>query len=107
MNIWYHPYICEAAKLAIVSGFGDGIFGPDRPVTVLEGLAMGLRLYGLTPAVSTPWYTAYQGFADVNGILDTHSYSLVTPMSRGRATELILAIRSYATQKSPIRSISK
>ena len=107
MNIWYHPYICEAAKLGIVSGFGDGTFGPDRPVTVLEGLAMGLRLYGLTPTVSTPWYTAYQGFADVNGILDTHSYSLVTPMSRGRATELILAIRSYATQKSPIRSLSK
>ncbi len=91
----------------MVKGFGDGTFGPDRPVTTLEALAMGLRLYGLAPAQGTPWYTAYQQFADTNAILDTHSYSLVTPMSRGKASELILAIRAYATQKSPIKSLSR
>ncbi|MBC7503482.1 S-layer homology domain-containing protein [Candidatus Gracilibacteria bacterium] len=108
ITLWYHPYICEAAKLGIVKGFEDGSFGPDRPVTALEALAIGLRLYGISPAVATnPWYLGYREFADKNGIYDTSSYSLITPISRGKASELILAIRSYATQKSPIKSFSR
>lgn len=107
LTLWYHPYICEGAKLGIVKGFDDGSFGPDKPVTVLEALAIGLRLYGLAPANGSPWYLPYQDFANTNGIIDTHSYSLATPMSRGKASELILSIREYSTKRSPLQSLSK
>jgi hypothetical protein len=107
-TMWYHAYICEGAKLGIVKGFADGRFGPDMPVTTLEALAMGLRLYGLAPTtVSSPWYTSYQNFAEQNGILDSASYSLVTPISRGKASELILKIREYNSKKSLVQNLSK
>jgi hypothetical protein len=94
-------------KLGIVKGFEDGSFGPNKPVTALEALAIGLRLYGLTPTATTPWHTAYTEFAEKNNIFDSASYSLSTPMSRGKASELILRIREYSTKKTPLQNISQ
>lgn len=75
-------------------------------MTVLEALAMGLRLYGLAPSGGTPWYVPYQALADSNNLLDSASYSVSTPMTRGKASELILKIRNYSETKSPQNSLS-
>lgn len=104
---WYHPYICEWVNLWVVKGFDDGKFKPDNPVTVLEALAMGLRLYGLAPTNGNPWYLPYQELANMNAILDSASYSISSPMTRGKASELILKIREYNTKKSPLQNLSK
>lgn len=94
-------------RLGIVKGFDDGTFGPDKPVTTLEALAMGIRLYGFVQVVTTPWHTGYRDFADANNILDSASYSLVTPMSRGKASELILRLREYSVKKAPLQNLSR
>lgn len=104
---WYHSYICEWVRLKIVKWFDDGTFGPDKSVTVLEALAIGFRLYGITPPITTPWYTGYREFAKTNNILDSASYSLSTPLSRGKASELILRIREYNTNKNPLQYLSR
>lgn len=104
---WYHPFICEWVKLWVVKGFEDGTFGPDSPVTVLEALAMWLRIFGIAPESGNPWYVPYRTFADTSGILDTASYSIATPMTRGKASELIIKIREYSTKKIPLSNISK
>ncbi len=104
---WYHPYICEWVRLGVVKGFDDGKFRPDAPVTVLEALAMWLRLYSLAPLSGSPWYIPYQEFAEKNGILDSASYSIASPMTRGKASELILRIREYSIKKSPLTNLSK
>jgi polyhydroxybutyrate depolymerase len=106
-TLWYHPYICEGKRLGIVQGFDNRTFWPDKPVTVLEALAMWLRLYGLAPANGNPWHLPYQEFANTNHILDTASYSITSPMIRGKASELILKIREYNTKKSPLTYLSK
>lgn len=107
VTLWYHAYICEWVKLGIVKWFNNGTFGPDKPVTTLEALAMWLRLYGLTPVTTTPWYAGYRDFADANNIMDSASYSLVTPMSRGKASELILRIREYSVKRTPLQNLSR
>lgn len=99
--------MCEGVKLGVVKGFEDGTFKPNNPVTVLEALAMGLRMYGLAPENGNPWYVPYQDFAMKNGLLDSASYSVSTPMTRGKASELILKIREYSNTKSPLSSLSK
>lgn len=105
---WYHWYICEWVKLGVVKGFDDGTFKPDNPVTVLEALAMSLRIYGLTPSnMSTPWYLSYQEFANTNRILETSSYSITSPMTRGKASELILRVREYNNKKTPLTNLSQ
>ena len=107
-TLWYHAYICEGVRLGIVKGFENGTFGPDTSVTTLEALAMGLRLYGIAPVTpSSPWYLAYQNFADTNDILDSASYSLVTPISRGKASELILKIREFTIKSSLLTNVSR
>ena len=106
-NVWYHAYVCEGVKLGVVKGFEDGTFKPNNPVTVLEALAMGLRMYGLAPENGNPWYVPYQDFAMRNGLLDSASYSVSTPMTRGKGSELILKIREYSNTKSPLSSLSK
>ncbi len=107
VTLWYHGYICEWVRLGIVKWFDDGTFGPDKPVTALEALAIWLRLYGFTPQTTNPWYTGYREFAEMNNILDSASYSLVTPMSRGKASELILRIREYSIKKTPLQNLSR
>ncbi len=104
---WYHPYICEWVRLWVVKWFDDGKFWPDAPVTVLEALTMWLRLYSLAPANGTPWYLPYQELANMNHIIDSASYSVSSPMTRGKASELILHIREYNTRKSPLTNLSK
>ena len=107
ITTWYHPYVCEWVKLGVVKGFADGSFKPDNHVTVLEALAMSLRLYGIAPENGNPWYTSYQDFAMQNGMLDIASYSISSPMTRGKASELILKVREYVTKKSPLLNLSK
>lgn len=107
VTLWYHEYICEWVRLWIVKWFDNGTFGPDKPVTTLEALAMWLRLYWLTPPITTPWYTGYREFAETNNILDSAGYGLATPMSRGKASELILKIREYNTKKTPLQYLSR
>jgi len=104
---WYHPYICEWVRLWVVRGFDDGKFKPDNPVTVLEALAMWLRLYSLAPANGNPCYLPYQELANMNGILDSASYSVSSPMTRGKASELILRIWEYNTKKTPLQNLSQ
>ena len=89
-----------------MNGFDDGTFGPNNPVTVLEALAMGLRIYDLDPEGGSPWYLPYQSIASQNNILDSASYSIASPMTRGKASELILKIREYSTKKTPLTSLS-
>lgn len=43
---WYAPYVAWAAGRGIISGTGDGLFAPDRPVTREEMAAMLYR-YGI------------------------------------------------------------
>jgi hypothetical protein len=104
---WYQPYVCEAVKIGVVKGFADGTFKPNNPVTVLEALAMAMRLYGIAPESGTPWYTSYQNLAETNKILDTASYNIHTLITRGKAADLILRVREYASKKSPLTNLSK
>ena len=43
-----------------------------------------------------------QAFTNDNNIAATSSYNLDTKLSRGRATEILLRMRAYATKKSKL-----
>lgn len=43
---WAAPYINLACEEGLVSGYGDGRFGPDDPVTVGQAVTVVLRLLG-------------------------------------------------------------
>lgn len=94
-------------KLGVVKGFADGTFKPNNPVTVLEALAMSLRIYNLAPESGTPWYTSYQNLADTSKIIETASYNIHTQITRGKAANLILRVREYASKNLRSANLSK
>ncbi len=68
---------------------------------------MSLRLYGIAPENGSPWYTSYQNLADSNNIIESASYNIHTEITRGKAADLILRVREYASKKSPLTNLSK
>ena len=102
-KMWYHPYICSAHELGIASGFSDGKFKPNDPVTTLEALAFWNKAFHLNvPTTAEIWYESLQQFSDTNNIMHTHSYTPATEISRGKSAELIVRLQEYARTKSPL-----
>jgi hypothetical protein len=92
----------------MLSSFEEGTLKDMlKPVTVLEALAMSLRLYGVAPESGTPWYASYQNLADSSKIIETASYNVHTQITRGKASNLILRVREYASKKTQLTNLSK
>lgn len=49
-NHWANGYIVKAAELGIVSGYGNGNFGPSDTVTYEQAIAMFMRAFGAETA---------------------------------------------------------
>lgn len=51
-NDWFAPYVLLGASRGIVQGYGDGTFGPHRPITRAEATAMIVRAMRQNPFVN-------------------------------------------------------
>ena len=67
-----------------------------------------MRLFSLAPTSSGAlWYESYRTSADTYGIIGIHEYTIRSPLSRGKASELIIRIRDYARTKVVQADLSK
>ena len=95
-NMWYHRYICAANKLGIASGFSNGKFKPNDPVTTLEALAFANKAFQTNVATTgEKWYELLQNFAHDNRLLPTHTYTTSTKISRGKSADLITRFQEF------------
>lgn len=105
-KMWYHKYVCAAQQLWIASGFQDGKFKPNNPVTTLEAIAFGNKAFALNVSTTsnggTPWYDALQKFANDNNILATHSYTIGNTISRWKSADLIIRLMEFQKTHSPL-----
>lgn len=90
---WAAPYINLAAKgKGIISGFGDGMFHPERPVTAAQASTILLRLLGYKEEqIGGVWPSSYLSFADSIGL--TNGVGITSggaPLTRGQAAKLFL-----------------
>lgn len=51
LNQWYAPYVIFAYSKGVVSGYGDGTFGPGNPVTFAEFLKIATLMQNVEEAV--------------------------------------------------------
>lgn len=62
---WYYTYVEQVAEKGWISGYGDGTFGPDNPVTYAEFNTMLMRAFlpytleWLNIDSKEPWYLPY------------------------------------------------
>lgn len=68
---WAAPYVNLAYEEGLVSGYGDGTFGPDDAVTTAQAATIVLHLLGYTDdAIGPFWPEDAMSLADSLGLLD-------------------------------------
>lgn len=87
---WAAPYIDLAHEEGLMTGKGDGTFGPDEPVTLDQALTVCLRLLGYTQADIGPfWPEDYVSKAQKVGLLEGLTAQAGQALTRGQAVLLL------------------
>lgn len=87
---WAAPYINLAHEEGLMTGKGDGTFGPDEAVTLDQALTVCLRLLGYTQADIGPfWPEDYIAKAQKVGLLEGLSARTGQALDRGQAVLLL------------------
>ncbi|MGE4484766.1 MAG: S-layer homology domain-containing protein [Oscillospiraceae bacterium] len=91
-SYWALGYINLAYKDGLVSGYGDGNFGPDDSVNCAQAVTIVLRLLGYTTDdIGYFWPQDYIAKASDIGILDGISAGAYDPLTRGEAALMLYA----------------
>ena len=92
---WASPYVNLAYEEGLVSGYGDGTFGPDDPVTVGQAVTVVLHLLGYTTEDVGPfWPEDYMSLGEKLGLLDGISADADHALTRGEAALLLYRLLS-------------
>ena len=87
---WASGYVRLAVEQGWMSGYVDGTFRPDQPITLEEGCTALLRLLGYDASSLTGSYPAAQlSKADSLGLLDDVTASQGTPLTRQNCVDLV------------------
>lgn len=90
---WFYGDIMRLYQEGIVSGYPDGRFRPDSPVTCAESLKMILSASDdltFSAVPGQPWYQPYYTYAKEKRVADLSVLSPDAPISRASAVKLIV-----------------
>ena len=89
-SYWAAPYINLAARgQSIIKGYSDGMFHPERTVTLGQAVTIVLRLLGYKDEdVGGVWPDGYMSMADSTGLTDNVGTDSAAPLRRGAAAVL-------------------
>ena len=100
-SAWYNGYVNLAYSQGLVSGNGDGTFGPNEAVTYGEMATSLLRLLGYTSEeVGAVWPLDYTTFCDELGLSDGLSLGAYDSLNRGEGAVLLYRAMKAAVSGS-------
>lgn len=95
---WAAPYVNLAYSEKLVSGYGNGYFGPDDAVTASQAVTIALHLLGYENTDIGPfWPEDYMSKAADLGLLDGVSKAADAHLTRGEAVLIIYNLLSMNT----------
>jgi len=87
---WYTGYVNLAYSQNLLSGYGNGKFGPDDPVTYGQAATLLLRMLGYSSAdIGKAWPTDYVNYAHTLELDEGLSLSADQSITRGQAAILL------------------
>lgn len=87
---WYTGYVNLAYSQNLLSGYGNGKFGPDDPVTYGQAATLLLRMLGYTSAdVGKVWPTDYVNYAHTLELDEGLVLSAEQPITRAQTATLL------------------
>ncbi len=109
LDSWYIKYLLFAKENAIIGGYEDGSFQPEKSINLAETLKIYLEslqnleypnaaefLFADTPLEE--WYTKYTAFAGSRGLLMINAANQIDPnqnMTRGYMAEIIYRMEKF------------
>lgn len=98
---WAAPYINMAAKgEGIIAGYADGMFHPDRTVTVGQAVTILLRMLGYKDEdMGGIWPDSYMAEAAIIGLTDGVGTDGSAALTRGQAARLFLNLLRASTKE--------
>ncbi|WP_297211311.1 S-layer homology domain-containing protein [uncultured Flavonifractor sp.] len=97
---WAAPYINLAYEEGLVSGYGNGAFGPEDAVTVGQAVTVVLHLLGYTVEDVGPfWPEDYMNLGEQLGLLDGISSDPNHALTRGEAALLLYGLLSLTDKE--------
>lgn len=90
-GVWYAGYVFMAAGMGIVTGYGNGLFGPNDPVKYEQAVTMLVRAWGYDwMAKDAGGYPdGYLSVARSLGFLNNVSGSVGSPAPRSTVAQLV------------------
>lgn len=92
---WYAGYVCQATKLKLVSGYGNGLFKPERNINFAEASKIIVNTMKLTftADISENWYQQYVKALEKYMAVPDSIMSFSQEINRGEMAEMVWRIK--------------
>ncbi len=98
---WYTGYVNLAYAQGIISGYGNGKFGPNDPLTGGQLVTVCLRLLGYTSSdIGAVWPVDYVNFAAELGLTDGVTVNGTGSITRGDAAKVLYNLLNLSKKGS-------
>ncbi len=102
-NMWYADEICFAKEMGIVHGYPDGMFKPNRTVSVAEAAKIVATVFQIQirdeGGADEKWYTGYIQELAGRKALPTSIQRLDRAITRGELAEIVFRLKTDRTNK--------
>lgn len=101
-DMWFEPYVCEAKKRKILSGYPDGTFGGTNNINVAESAKILVNSFSISFKETNPtsyWYTPYIVALNDQHNLPTSITLASQALTRGEMAEMIMRIKTGTKTK--------
>jgi len=112
-DAWYAPSVCVAWSYRFISGYGDGSFRPDQPITLAEGAKILSTAFALA-ALEIPdldvlgkeWYKPYLHYMDTAGAIPQTAQGYAHLLTRGEVAEMLARLLKLPSEQPPAERIA-
>ncbi|MDD5041866.1 MAG: S-layer homology domain-containing protein [Candidatus Peribacteraceae bacterium] len=112
-DAWFAPPVCVAWSYRFISGYGDGSFKPDRPITLAEAskiLAIAFRLAPIEipdlALLGTEWYKPYLHYMETAGAIPPTAQDYAHLLTRGEVAEMLARLLKLPSELPPVQRIA-
>jgi len=112
-DAWYAPAVCVAWSYRFISGYGDGSFRPDRPITLAEGSKILSIAFKLAPVqipdldlLGKEWYKPYLHYMDSTEAIPPTAQDYAHILTRGEVAEMLARLLKLPSELPPAERIA-
>ncbi len=107
---WASGYICFAKQEGYVHGYGDGTFGPNNSVKLVEALKIIMEVYELesyesflNESLTDVWYKPIIDFSMKTDFVPLDFFRVDQDVNRGQMAEMIVRVQNFNPSEKEIR----